>query len=292
MRPELRSLIPVVLCVLFPVSSAMSASGLPGDFNDDGLVNAADFTIWRDNFDSTVTLPNDGTPGTVDSIDYALWRENYGSATGDPDPPLTAGPGDPFITFTPVGAGAGFLEFVVDVHKGPDLGSLAIELAILAPVAQMDFMGFPIDTNVDAGSLAGVSGFDANADTWYNIENWPFANPGANPFLMLETTGYFELGSGGPLFISVGSDPTSATMIELLHLVILDPPPSTGGAAPAQVGPQVGAWSALLAGDGVLYSSGGSINAPVPLPAPLLLIAVPVVMMMRRRTQRNGDIPH
>ena len=40
MRPELRSLIPVVLCVLFPVSSAMSASGLPGDFNDDGLVNA------------------------------------------------------------------------------------------------------------------------------------------------------------------------------------------------------------------------------------------------------------
>ena len=170
--------------------------------------------------------------------------------------------------------------------------ALAIELAILAPVAQMDFMGFPIDTNVDAGSLAGVSGYDAAADTWYNIENWPFANPGANPFLMLETTGYFELGSGGPLFISVGSDPTSATMIELLHLVILDPPPSTGGAAPAQVGPQVGAWSALLAGDGVLYSSGGSINAPVPLPAPLLLIAVPAVMMMRRRTRRNGDIAH
>jgi streptogramin lyase len=50
---------------------------LPGDFNDDGIVNAADYVAWRNN-------PN----GDYDADDYAIWQENYGrtretgSATG------------------------------------------------------------------------------------------------------------------------------------------------------------------------------------------------------------------
>jgi hypothetical protein len=56
---------------------------LAGDYNDDGIVNAADYVAWRNAFGQTVNLPNDETPGTVDEADYAVWRENFGSELGE-----------------------------------------------------------------------------------------------------------------------------------------------------------------------------------------------------------------
>ena len=35
---------------------------LPGDYNQDGIVNAADYTVWRDNLGSPDSLPNDTSP--------------------------------------------------------------------------------------------------------------------------------------------------------------------------------------------------------------------------------------
>jgi hypothetical protein len=53
---------------------------LPGDFNGDGAVNAADYTVWRDTLGSTTDLRADANlNGVVDSGDYQLWRANYGS---------------------------------------------------------------------------------------------------------------------------------------------------------------------------------------------------------------------
>ncbi|TWT75656.1 hypothetical protein Pla123a_31660 [Posidoniimonas polymericola] len=40
---------------------------LPGDFNMDGTVDAADYTVWRDN------------PGTYTQADYDTWAANYGA---------------------------------------------------------------------------------------------------------------------------------------------------------------------------------------------------------------------
>ena len=57
------------------------ASGLTGDYNDDGVVDASDYTVWRDNLGSSVSLPNDLTPGTVDVTDYNDWKSNYGQPT-------------------------------------------------------------------------------------------------------------------------------------------------------------------------------------------------------------------
>ena len=54
--------------------------GLLGDYNDDSVVDAADYTVWRDNLGSSVTLPNDSTPGTVTEADYTVWKTNYGLA--------------------------------------------------------------------------------------------------------------------------------------------------------------------------------------------------------------------
>jgi hypothetical protein len=49
-------------------TSDVPLPGLPGDFNYDGVVDAADYTVWRDN------------PGGVyDAADYIVWRDNYGA---------------------------------------------------------------------------------------------------------------------------------------------------------------------------------------------------------------------
>ena len=54
---------------------------LPGDYNTDGVVDAADYTVWRDLLGSTgVALAADGNhSGTVDAADYDIWRMNFGS---------------------------------------------------------------------------------------------------------------------------------------------------------------------------------------------------------------------
>jgi GH35 family endo-1,4-beta-xylanase len=57
--------------------------GLPGDYNEDGQVDAADYIVWR-MFDGTTTaLPNDnGLGGTVGTAHYNLWLANFGATTG------------------------------------------------------------------------------------------------------------------------------------------------------------------------------------------------------------------
>jgi hypothetical protein len=57
---------------------------LPGDYNDDGVVDAADFTVWRDNLNTNTTLPNDVTPGMVTSEDYAVWKAHFGQTCNEP----------------------------------------------------------------------------------------------------------------------------------------------------------------------------------------------------------------
>ncbi len=53
---------------------------LGGDYNDDGVVDAADYTVWRDNYNSTSQLDADGNnDGMVDFADYQIWRDNFGN---------------------------------------------------------------------------------------------------------------------------------------------------------------------------------------------------------------------
>jgi hypothetical protein len=51
--------------------------GLAGDYNGNGSVDAADYTVWRDNLGSATALPNDDTPG-VGPNDYTRWKANFG----------------------------------------------------------------------------------------------------------------------------------------------------------------------------------------------------------------------
>ncbi|QDU88870.1 hypothetical protein Pla175_22540 [Pirellulimonas nuda] len=62
------------------ILSLAGAGGTPGDYNEDGVVDAADYTTWRDNLGSTTALPNDGGLGTpIGSSQYDLWRSNFGN---------------------------------------------------------------------------------------------------------------------------------------------------------------------------------------------------------------------
>lgn len=60
--------------------------GLIGDYNGDGVVNAADYTVWRDTLGQTgSSLAADGNgDGVVDGLDYDVWRDRFGR--GGPAP--------------------------------------------------------------------------------------------------------------------------------------------------------------------------------------------------------------
>lgn len=68
---------------VFMMQVPVSPADLPGDYNDDGTVNAADYTVWRDNLGASVTLPNDTTPGSVIAFDYEVWKANFGATVGE-----------------------------------------------------------------------------------------------------------------------------------------------------------------------------------------------------------------
>ena len=63
------------------VLAVVSAAGLAGDYNNDGVVNAADYVSWRDHLGSGTSLPNDSTPG-VTVGDYGVWKANFGNGSG------------------------------------------------------------------------------------------------------------------------------------------------------------------------------------------------------------------
>ncbi|WP_425397540.1 hypothetical protein [Aeoliella sp.] len=54
-----------------------------GDYNEDGIVNLADYTVWRNTLGATVTAGSgaDGDQsGVVDAGDYDVWKNNFGLA--------------------------------------------------------------------------------------------------------------------------------------------------------------------------------------------------------------------
>jgi hypothetical protein len=56
---------------------------LAGDYNNDGRVDAADYTVWRNQMGANVALPNeDATPGVVTADDYDVWRAHFGESAG------------------------------------------------------------------------------------------------------------------------------------------------------------------------------------------------------------------
>jgi hypothetical protein len=60
----------------------VTAAGLAGDYNGDGVVDAADYTVWRDTYGQTVAA-HSGADGdgdaTIGDGDYQVWVANFGN---------------------------------------------------------------------------------------------------------------------------------------------------------------------------------------------------------------------
>jgi hypothetical protein len=52
---------------------------VPGDYNLNGVVDAADYVVWRSQLGANTPLVNEGaSPGMVDQADYDFWKANFG----------------------------------------------------------------------------------------------------------------------------------------------------------------------------------------------------------------------
>lgn len=56
-----------------------------GDYNHNGVVDAADYTVWRDTLGLSNPLDADGNAsGTIENADYAVWAASFGSLVTTP----------------------------------------------------------------------------------------------------------------------------------------------------------------------------------------------------------------
>jgi hypothetical protein len=57
-----------------------SGGVLVGDYNSNGVVDAADYVVWRDRLGQNVALPNrdQNNNGPISNADYNSWRSNFG----------------------------------------------------------------------------------------------------------------------------------------------------------------------------------------------------------------------
>jgi hypothetical protein len=106
-------------------------NNLPGDFNGNGVVDAADYTVWRDNLGSSSNAPlhgnGDATVG-VGPGDYIVWKSNFGATALASGPPaLTTGR----ILYSPLVAGAGSMSGST-VPEPETAWLLAIGLSLVA----------------------------------------------------------------------------------------------------------------------------------------------------------------
>lgn len=90
-----------------------------GDYNADGVIDALDYTVWRNAMGTTYAVAYSGADGNGDTMvtaaDYAIWKQNYGFQNGDP---------------APAGSGAGGIAAIVPEPAAAPL--LAVACALLA----------------------------------------------------------------------------------------------------------------------------------------------------------------
>jgi autotransporter-associated beta strand protein len=69
-------------------------AGLPGDFNNDSKVDAADYVTWRINETANLALPNDNGVGNQPAR-YSLWSQNFGNPGAGGGPGRSAAAPEP-----------------------------------------------------------------------------------------------------------------------------------------------------------------------------------------------------
>lgn len=58
------------------VSLMEAPEQLPGDYNDNGLVDSADYAVWRSAYGGVDLVADGNKDGEVNAADYTVWRDN------------------------------------------------------------------------------------------------------------------------------------------------------------------------------------------------------------------------
>jgi hypothetical protein len=75
----------------FPVNISIDnvrfGVSVAGDYNGNGIVDAADYTVWRNTLGSTTDLTANGddtgeSMGKIDQADYVFWKSRFGAVSG------------------------------------------------------------------------------------------------------------------------------------------------------------------------------------------------------------------
>jgi autotransporter-associated beta strand protein/T5SS/PEP-CTERM-associated repeat protein len=66
------------------VLANITAAKLAGDYNDNGILDAADYTVWRDHLGQSFALANrsSANTGPINAADYDVWKSNFGNHAG------------------------------------------------------------------------------------------------------------------------------------------------------------------------------------------------------------------
>ena len=151
------------------VLAAGGGGAVQGDYNADSRVDAADYTVWRDNLGSTTAnLPNDPTPTVVDQSDYSAWKTNFGQ-TGGADPIQDQ------------------IDEIAGLLEAPDSFSLAFDVTINPQddPPPPTFLSFEV-------SISDSDNIEGTADHFYQAAA-PFLNQAQVAEILEETTYTMEI---------------------------------------------------------------------------------------------------
>lgn len=179
---EIRTIFTDVL----PDHSFSGGAGPLGDYNLDGTVNLADYTVWRDTLGSTEDFRANGnnegaSEDFIDAADFDVWKENFGLAAegglnynvGDTlrmrliyTPPVLIDDQLPDVANDPNVMTPGMIEYIVSLNDGPEISSGPLEFDNI-------WQGIPNDTQImfrvqNLGTAAVVN--DSSKVTFNNFD--------------------------------------------------------------------------------------------------------------------------
>jgi hypothetical protein len=188
--------------VVYAVDIGAVEREILGDYNGDGSVDAADYTVWRNDLDSTTRLVADGDGnGKVDQNDYNLWKAHYGNTVG---PNLSAQYGIYVVSSGVDESDTNFTRGDLSLREALDLAevstgtdqivfrhelagqSITASLGELVVDSDVDLVGLGADQLTISGTSSSRV-FNVASSTSASIRNVRVAN------------GYVSSGSGGAI---------------------------------------------------------------------------------------------
>ena len=212
-----------------------------GDYNNDGAVNGADYTVWRNNLGGPATALSNRDPAnaaaTVGDSHYTEWRRNYGDTGGQPAYDLRMGGGLDFngnppvnLTTNPAGTYTNHLTFDFDRvgflignqmnadrvdYQNIDISTNQIQTINLhvntatGAVNIRNLLGTPFEINYyEITSTLGV----LESDNWQSFDAADGGLPVTNDYLTGWDVAEGSLGANGDFVLSEGNFVGSTTV--------------------------------------------------------------------------------